>query len=67
VLAAVVLYAFICTFPIQFEPLQSGLDGSWMYAINRLATSATDGIGCMRAIFPVVLIWCSPVAVKSFL
>ncbi len=45
VLAAVVLYAFICTFPIQFEPLQSGLDGSWMYAINRLATSATDGIG----------------------
>jgi hypothetical protein len=45
VLAAVVLYVFICTFPIQFEPLQSGLDGSWMYAINRLATSATDGIG----------------------
>lgn len=44
-LAVVVLYAFICTIPMQFEPLQSGLDGSWMYAINRLATSATDGIG----------------------
>ncbi len=44
-LVVALLYVFICTFPIRFEPLQSGLDGSWMYAINRLATSATDGIG----------------------
>jgi hypothetical protein len=44
-LAATVLYAFVCTIPLRFEPLQSGLDGSWIYAINRLATSPTGGIG----------------------
>ena len=32
------LYAFICTFPGIYEPLAPGLDESWMFALNRLAS-----------------------------
>ncbi len=34
------LYALVCTFPGGYNPIQPGLDGSWMYGLSYLAGSA---------------------------
>lgn len=40
-----VLYVFICTFPLVYEPLGTGLDQSWQFALNSLPGSKDYSFG----------------------
>ena len=46
ILASVLLlYVFVCTFPVVYEPLGTGLDESWKFALTSLRSSNTYVFG----------------------